>query len=731
MKFSIIIPVYNSEKYLETCLQSIMDQTFLDFEVICINDGSKDESEKKILEYCKKDSRFRYYFHDNKGVSFSRNKGINLAKGDYLIFLDSDDWLHKRALEKISLAINEEVDCILCSFIEVYRDKEVRNQQLDKIIGKFGERSFSLEDAGLDLIYVFGAMGQKITRRKFLIEKEIKFNEELSNTEDLCVSLEVLAKSNKIKALNYALYYYRRPLDGSTLTTSHLSLAEKSLNYAIEHLKDYYTEDQIIDRFLNAMIYAYERKDYVKDKESKRIFQNILKRIEPSKDSFRNYNRLKRLVKKNASILELGKSIFSITGKRKNRTINFLQKSYSINEIKFKLRNFKINKNYSNNLSRIREKNCNGEIVNVCFLFNEFSKIKTQSLIKEFQADERFNVLVAITTLAGIPYHTQQRTVLENIESYFNRKGIEVIICYNKENGRPLPLPKTIDILFYQQPWQIHGVHSVKQVSETSLTFYVPYFVPNYGDLMMDCMGFHKNLFRYYVLNDDFYEMYYKEMAPYNRNLKVVGHTVLDYFLEKPRQNGNNLVIYAPHWSIGEHSEKYSTFLWSGYFMLAYAKKHPELQWIFKPHPTLKRQLLNRCMLSIEEIQDYWREWESVGKVVEGTEYQTLFNNSKCLITDCGSFLVEYFPTARPLIKLTSNISKQPCDALKKILKHYYNVDNQRELAETLDAVLIEKKDPKRYERTQASQEFLRSNGIMETSASRILQDIKEILRIK
>jgi glycosyltransferase involved in cell wall biosynthesis len=99
VNISVIIPIYNSEKYLSDCLESIINQTFKDIEIICINDGSNDKSEKIIKEYAQKDKRIILFNQKNKGAGPARDKGVELSKGEYLSFIDSDDMFHYKTLE--------------------------------------------------------------------------------------------------------------------------------------------------------------------------------------------------------------------------------------------------------------------------------------------------------------------------------------------------------------------------------------------------------------------------------------------------------------------------------------------------------------------------------------------------------------------------------------------------------------------------------------------------------
>ena len=93
VKISVIIPVYNTQEYLRECIDSVLNQNFQDIEIICINDGSTDNSQDILDEYHKKDIRFKVFTQKNQGLAKSRNVGLNHAKGEYVIFLDSDDYL--------------------------------------------------------------------------------------------------------------------------------------------------------------------------------------------------------------------------------------------------------------------------------------------------------------------------------------------------------------------------------------------------------------------------------------------------------------------------------------------------------------------------------------------------------------------------------------------------------------------------------------------------------------
>ena len=118
---SIIIPVYNVEKYIRQCLDSVMNQTFKDIEVILVDDGSPDNSPAICDEYAQKDSRFKVIHKENGGVSDARNHGIEAATGEWMYLVDSDDWLEEDTIEKLyKIARKQEVDCVLTDCVERY-----------------------------------------------------------------------------------------------------------------------------------------------------------------------------------------------------------------------------------------------------------------------------------------------------------------------------------------------------------------------------------------------------------------------------------------------------------------------------------------------------------------------------------------------------------------------------------------------------------------------------------
>jgi hypothetical protein len=185
----------------------------------------------------------------------------------------------------------------------------------------------------------------------------------------------------------------------------------------------------------------------------------------------------------------------------------------------------------------------------------------------------------------------------------------------------------------------------------------------------------------------------------------------------------NKYVIYAPHWSINhEKTMAYSTFKENGEFILKYAQTHPELNWIFKPHPMLRKAILDNNFMQENEVDEYYSAWEKLGKACYDGDYYKLFTDSILLITDCSTFLIEYLATQKPLIRLRSKSAVEFNSLAEEALKVCYNVDNNAELEKTLDLILKENRD----ELNKARIDFSKS---LKKETSKII--IKDLLKQK
>lgn len=205
-KISIIIPVYNVEKYLKRCLDSIINQTFKDLEIICINDGSTDDSQKILYEYSSKDSRIKILNQKNSGLSATRNKGTSFASGEYISFIDSDDWIDLDFYEKLYTSAKKyDADIAVAGIIRLneHRKKFYLNFTEEKIYTNTDEK-FKICDVP-DVNYVWN----KIYKLEKIKNLDLKFEEGIVY-EDLIYTPQVIYYLNKLVTVPNTYYYYWR-----------------------------------------------------------------------------------------------------------------------------------------------------------------------------------------------------------------------------------------------------------------------------------------------------------------------------------------------------------------------------------------------------------------------------------------------------------------------------------------------------------------------------------------
>ncbi|MEN2436115.1 glycosyltransferase family 2 protein [Weeksellaceae bacterium A-14] len=202
-KISIIIPVYNSEKYLRECLDSVLAQTYSDFEVLLIDDGSTDASGKICEEYAFKDARFKVFHKRNGGVSAARNLGLDYAKGEWIAFVDSDDKVLENYLVDLVKYIDEETDLIIQGFQKIKKNTIKYDIGINNITVVDFHKLFE-EIKIIDFGYPFS----KFYRRSIIKSYNITFPTQTSQAEDLLFLLSFLPYSRTVKAIPIHNYLY-------------------------------------------------------------------------------------------------------------------------------------------------------------------------------------------------------------------------------------------------------------------------------------------------------------------------------------------------------------------------------------------------------------------------------------------------------------------------------------------------------------------------------------------
>lgn len=217
MLVSVIIPVYNVEKYLHTCLDSVFGQTFSDWEAVCVNDGSTDGSAVILKEYAAKDDRFRVVEQPNAGLSAARNTGLMHAAGDYILFLDSDDWLETDALETLSGILDgEDLVCFSGRRYLEFESRFLPSDELDERTYPSGMDYYN-ENALQRRDFAFVCVVLRLYKRSFLKENGLRFKEGIFHEDNLFTPLACYF-ARRVRVLNRSLYVYR-VRDNSITTT--------------------------------------------------------------------------------------------------------------------------------------------------------------------------------------------------------------------------------------------------------------------------------------------------------------------------------------------------------------------------------------------------------------------------------------------------------------------------------------------------------------------------------
>lgn len=250
---TVIIPVYNAEKYIAECLESLINQTYKNLEIIVINDGSKDNSGTICDQYKEKDSRIQVIHKENGGVSLARNSGLEIAKGKYIAFVDGDDYLDKEYFEKMLKILKEkQVDIVLCGFNRVY------DNNIEKVT-KGKSLIMNKEEFLTDILNVQGGAG--IVHSK-LWKKEViqgtNFDKNIKIGEDSYFCIQAVKNVNNVYVLDEALYNYRfnnesavrkYKKDFPDLCLTSMKIAKKYIE------KEYNNNKNIIKKFNNYIAY--------------------------------------------------------------------------------------------------------------------------------------------------------------------------------------------------------------------------------------------------------------------------------------------------------------------------------------------------------------------------------------------------------------------------------------------------------------------------------------------
>ena len=215
---SIIVPIYKVEKYLPVCIESILSQTFEDFELVLVNDGSPDNSSKICAHYAELDSRIKVINKKNGGLSDARNAGLEVASGEFIIFVDGDDYMKEMSLGKVMSCLKEvsdDIDMLICPLIKTYPKKEnvIDYLPIDDDLGLFDQK-----DTLLKMVIsktTFWGAGKNIYRNSIIKHNNLRFEKNLIGAEDCEFFMRYIRYCKKNYLINIPIVHYRLEREGS------------------------------------------------------------------------------------------------------------------------------------------------------------------------------------------------------------------------------------------------------------------------------------------------------------------------------------------------------------------------------------------------------------------------------------------------------------------------------------------------------------------------------------
>lgn len=275
---SIICPVYKAEKYIHKCIDSVLAQTFTDFELLLIDDGSPDSSGQICDEYAERDSRVRVFHKENGGVASARQVGLDNACGEYTIHVDPDDWVEPNMLEELYAKAKEtDADMVICDF---YTESYIpRNQKYIKQAPTSLSSNIVLRNL---FEHLHGSLCNKLIKLECFRKNNIRFNQEFSFCEDLCINIAVISKNIIISYLPKAFYHYVINNPNSLVNKFSEKIYKEDIimhNYILNQIEDPTTynicKKKIITNFISRAYWA-NIWDSAEFKERMYVYKNIV-----------------------------------------------------------------------------------------------------------------------------------------------------------------------------------------------------------------------------------------------------------------------------------------------------------------------------------------------------------------------------------------------------------------------------------------------------------------------
>jgi glycosyltransferase involved in cell wall biosynthesis len=295
---SIIIPIYNAEKYLKELFDSIDRQTYNNYEVILINDGSTDNSEKICIDYSNSNNKVKYFKKENTGVSDTRNYGIERCSGKYICFIDADDTLDKTYLEDFSnIVIKENVELVCCDFYKFSCVEDLTK----KVTVENKTKTKYVNNEKYDVMYskYCGYLWNKIFLKDIIIKNDIKFDSTIAMMEDMLFLIRYLKFINTVICIDKQNYNYRQITGSASKNLSNPKWFSifKTLSVLNEN-KSLFSKNTL-NRFSYSYIYyIYEAKYRLKYMEDSKKYEECKKIVSESKKEYKTLQKNLTLTQK-------------------------------------------------------------------------------------------------------------------------------------------------------------------------------------------------------------------------------------------------------------------------------------------------------------------------------------------------------------------------------------------------------------------------------------------------
>lgn len=270
-KISVIVPMYNAEKTIKTCVDSILNQTYSNLEIILVNDGSKDKTEEICNKLTERDSRIKYFYKENGGVSEARNYGLDKASGDFIAFVDSDDYIENNMYEIILEKIDD-AEVVICEYFHIIDNKknEIDTEIKENTFNKLDEFIASIDNQKISR-YI-NTPWNKLIKSDLINNKNIRFNSKISLGEDLIFNLQYMKLAKKIKIINDKLYNFNTSNDGLGLKKRNIEeYMDNSINFINELIYLSTNSNNLeniilneLSNIINRLSKEYEKKDIYK-----------------------------------------------------------------------------------------------------------------------------------------------------------------------------------------------------------------------------------------------------------------------------------------------------------------------------------------------------------------------------------------------------------------------------------------------------------------------------------